>query len=390
MTTLAFGATEGILQSDSGSALTINSSITGTNTLTFGGITTNGGSGSITLPTANSYRNSTVAAQTISATGATAGAFTVTFDGATSAIINFNATAANVLAALQALPTIGNGNVSVTGGPLNTAPITVSFIGALAGTAVPVLTSTTTTAFAGGTLAIANSQAGVNSTTLNGGTLILGANNALGTGGLLVSGGTIQSNTTALNVPNYVTFNSQNAALALSGSSPIVLSGPMQLSGGSTNLTVANTGGTLISGSIGGSGVLDVLAPSVGTQTTLSLSGNNNYTGQTNVQAGVLNIQSNNALGLNPNNNTPLGTAQSGTFVASGATLQLQGGITITENITFGGGATTALENLSGSNTITNNTTIGSVTLAGSTTVIANDTGTLTIWAQADLPAPPT
>src|SRR5208282_4141634 len=74
--------------------------------------------------------------------------------------------------------------------------------------------------------------------------------------------------------------------MALFPASAIVFSGPLQLSGGNTNLTVTNTGGTLISGSIGGTGVLNDLAPTSGTQTTLSLSGNNGYTGQTNIMAG--------------------------------------------------------------------------------------------------------
>lgn len=99
MTTLNFGAVEGMVQTDTGSAATINSSITATNTVTYGG------SGTITLPNANTNINNTVAAQTITPSATlTAGAFTLTFNGATSAIINFNATASNVLTAVQACP----------------------------------------------------------------------------------------------------------------------------------------------------------------------------------------------------------------------------------------------------------------------------------------------
>ena len=68
---------------------------------------------------------------------------------------------------------------------------------------------------------------------------------------------------------------------------------------------------------------------------TLTLAGNNTYTGNTAINAGVLNIQHNNALG----------TTAGGTTVADGAALQLQGGITVTgEALTLrgqGSGGTT-------------------------------------------------
>ncbi len=61
---------------------------------------------------------------------------------------------------------------------------------------------------------------------------------------------------------------------------------------------------------------------------TLTLSGTNTYTGITNINTGILNIQ----------NNAALGTTASGTVVASGAKLQLQGGVTVTgESLTLNG-----------------------------------------------------
>ena len=57
--------------------------------------------------------------QTLSLSGnPTGGTFTLSFGGQTTAAIPFNATAAQVQAALQALSSIGAGNVACAGGPL--------------------------------------------------------------------------------------------------------------------------------------------------------------------------------------------------------------------------------------------------------------------------------
>ena len=93
-------------------------------------------------------------------TAATAGTYTLTFNGQTTTGIAFNATAAVVQAALQALSNIGPNNVIVggTGGPSVTAStLTFTFVNALSGIAYPVervdisaatgLTGATTAAF---------------------------------------------------------------------------------------------------------------------------------------------------------------------------------------------------------------------------------------------------
>jgi hypothetical protein len=69
--------------------------------------------------------------QTLAASGATAGTFTLTFQGYTTSALAFNATAANILAALQALPPIGTTGVTVTGGPAQTTNVVITFAGAL-------------------------------------------------------------------------------------------------------------------------------------------------------------------------------------------------------------------------------------------------------------------
>jgi hypothetical protein len=81
---------------------------------------------------------------------ATGGTFKLGFEttsptaAATTGVLAFNATAATVQAALEALPNIGAGNVKVTGGPgdeTGSTPYTVTFQGALADTKVAALSA---------------------------------------------------------------------------------------------------------------------------------------------------------------------------------------------------------------------------------------------------------
>lgn len=70
--------------------------------------------------------------QTITVSGSpTGGSFTVVFGGNTSPPIPYNGTAAMVEELLESMPSIGDGNVSVTGGPLPGTALTVTFTGAL-------------------------------------------------------------------------------------------------------------------------------------------------------------------------------------------------------------------------------------------------------------------
>ena len=82
--------------------------------------------------------------QTITLGGPTAGSFSLTFGVSTTAAIPsttvplaYNATAAQVQAALESLPTIGPGGVAVSGGA--GGPYTVTFQGVLAGGDMPQL-----------------------------------------------------------------------------------------------------------------------------------------------------------------------------------------------------------------------------------------------------------
>ena len=69
--------------------------------------------------------------QTVRVTNATGGTFTLTFNGQTTAPLPFNATAAQIDAALEALSNIGADNIQTSGGPVNTANVNVFFRRAL-------------------------------------------------------------------------------------------------------------------------------------------------------------------------------------------------------------------------------------------------------------------
>lgn len=88
--------------------------------------------------------------QTVTITGTpTGGTYTLTFDGETTAAIDFDATAAEVLAALRELPNIDYGDVVTAGGPHPGTAITVAFGGGYEHTNVPQMTATGS--FTGGT-----------------------------------------------------------------------------------------------------------------------------------------------------------------------------------------------------------------------------------------------
>lgn len=89
------------------------------------------------------YAGTSDEVQTVTITGApTGGTFTLTFSGQTTAAIAFNATAAAVQTALEALSNIAVGEVVVTGGPGPATAWTVTFAGTLANTNVTAMTAT--------------------------------------------------------------------------------------------------------------------------------------------------------------------------------------------------------------------------------------------------------
>lgn len=80
--------------------------------------------------------------QTVSISGTpTGGTFALGFGGAITSPIAFNAAASAVQTALQALSTIGAGNVTCTGGPLPATPVVCTFAGTLATGFQPLITA---------------------------------------------------------------------------------------------------------------------------------------------------------------------------------------------------------------------------------------------------------
>lgn len=127
-------------------------------------------------------------------------------------------------------------------------------------------------------------------------------------------------------------------------------------------LTISGSFNSSLSGVLSGTGGLTKTGAG-----TNFLSGTNTYSGLTTLSAGVLNLQ----------NNSALGSGSTGAIVASGAQLQLSGGVTVTgKPLTLSGtGISTsgALRNLSGSNSWS-----GTITLAASSTINA-DAGRLAL-----------
>jgi hypothetical protein len=104
------------------------------------------------------YAGSPSEVQTVTV-DATAGNFTLTFDGETTANISESATAAQVQTALEALSSIQPGDVTVTGS--NGGPWTITFGGRYTGLNVPQITGTDVTLSGGGdTISSGTSTAG--------------------------------------------------------------------------------------------------------------------------------------------------------------------------------------------------------------------------------------
>lgn len=86
---------------------------------------------------------STKEVQTATASGTVSGGtYTLTFNGQTTTALAYNASAATVQAALEALSTVGTGNVAVTGGPFPGSPLTITFQGTLSGNQAQVTANT--------------------------------------------------------------------------------------------------------------------------------------------------------------------------------------------------------------------------------------------------------
>ena len=246
------------------------------------------------------------------------------------------------------------------------------------------------------TLSGANTYTGV--TTVSAGTLVIGANAPSGSAGALgnassevvlgVAGGSNDASILIggaftvgriIRIPTTNTTDAGTRVLTLGGNtadestfSGNIFLGTTNQAGRGVTLTAASGGQVTFSGVIQNPSGMDATAYTVTKSGlgTVVLSGANTYTGTTAISTGA----------LRASNNTALGTTASGTTIASGAALELAGGITIgAEDITSVAGSgvnnTGAIRNMSGTNILG-----GDITLADVAAVkIASDAGTLTL-----------
>jgi autotransporter-associated beta strand protein len=209
-----------------------------------------------------------------------------------------------------------------------------------------------------GTLTLTGNNTYSGGTTVNGGTLRLGSGGSLAsTGALAVNGGTFDLN-----------GHSQTVG-ALSGTGGFIALG-------TGTLTAGNSSDTTLASVISGSGGLEKVGSG-----TLTLTGNNTYTGATNVVAGVLTLASSTALGssvVTVANGASL-SSLSGTDITIGNRLSIAGsGLSNTGAINTAGSATfTGLVTLTGSSTIVS--TYGRLTLGGGVVGDLGGTNDLTI-----------
>jgi len=181
-------------------------------------------------------------------------------------------------------------------------------------------------------------------------TVVVGAGNTL-----LLSGpaGGVQNISTAGNLTIGAPGNAGSITAGTTGAHEFIIT-----NGSTSSLLTINS---VIVNNVGGSPVLNITGPG-----RTVLTGNNTFTGATNLNGGILEIQNDNALG----------TTAGATIIAQGATLGLSGGITTAENISINGagfGDGGVLRNVSGNNTLSGTITVSS----GSR--INSDAGTLAI-----------
>jgi fibronectin-binding autotransporter adhesin len=338
-------------------------SLNGTGTLTAGtyglsGGTVTGNLGGGTLNSSgNVALNGTAGATTVNISAGTltlgsanrlADTAAVNLTGGTLAIGAFDDTVGAV--------TLTSGSITGSGGVLTGSSYDVrsGSVSAILGGSGRALTKTTA-----GTVALSGANTYTGATTISAGTLTLSGSGALSDSSAVDVNGA----TGIFDISGISAGGETIGSLAGVASSSVVLGGKNLTAGGDGTSTIftgvlSGTGGSLTKAGTG----------------TLTLNGASTYTGLTTVSAGILNLQ----------NATGLGTTAGATTVSNGATLQLQGGITVgAEALSLNGGAASgqsgALVNVSGTNTYG-----GAVTVAASSSISAASGSVLNLTGGVD------
>ncbi|MFM8014916.1 MAG: autotransporter-associated beta strand repeat-containing protein, partial [Actinomycetota bacterium] len=331
---------------------------------------TKGGAGTLALTNANTYTGATtISAGTARITNATA----LGESGATRSTTTVSSGATLEVAAVitSAEPLTVNGTTATNGAIYFSDSGTLSGDTTLASTSSVNVASTKSAVMSG---TISGTSMGL--TKQGNGTLsISGANTYTGTtsvaaGTLALSGANERiSNSSAVVVSNNATFNLAGfnetvASIATSSASDSAAS----ITLGAATLTSGDSSSTTFAGVISdGSDTGAIVKQGTG---TLTLSGANTYDGATTVNAGI----------LVASNNNSLGSSSGGVTVASGATLQVQGGVTIEDWPTISGTGASgvgALRNFSDTNTFTRTIALDA------TSTITSTAGTLQLTGSA-------
>ncbi|GGK08788.1 autotransporter-associated beta strand repeat-containing protein [Pseudomonas matsuisoli] len=321
---LTLGGTIGV---QGANALTLGGTISGT-----GGITKSG-TGALTLSGTNTYSGTTAlnGGSLLLANAQALGASTLRVDSASSLGGSATSVANNVI--LNAALTLPNSDA-------------LGLNGVISGTGSLLKTGS-------GTLSLGGNNSYAGGTTVAAGTVVVGSNTALGTGSLALGG---------------------NAALS-SGAASVTLANTVNL--GSNALTISGDNALGLTGAISGTGRL--VKDGLG---TLSLGGTNSF-GNLTLNAGTLNLASNNALGsasLTVNGASNL-TGSVPLVLANAVQLNAALGIS-------GSNATTLAGTLSGATGSLVKTGNSTLTLAGANTFgggVSLGAGTLQIGNSAAL-----
>jgi autotransporter-associated beta strand protein len=409
--------TLGITTNELNILATANSTISAIIGTAVAGSLTISGSGNITLSTASLYTGTTF----INDATLTYGASNILSSGGVTVVhgtLNINGSSDTVGAVILQNGTITGGAGILTGTSYSFREGTVSAI--IAGTGA-VVTRIATSAPADSVVTMTRDNTYTGATTITSGILKLGAagggtNTPFGTsaGGITIAGSaSLDLNGFTLGTAEAITSmtglgfgpgttvangNSNMGALMNSSSTPVGYSGTIAMvaasrinadagvitiSGnisGAFGLTIGGFSNSTFSGIIG-SGALTITKDGIG---TLTLSGNNSYTGATTISVGTVKLGSNGS-----GSNTPLGTTGAATIVSLGARLDLNGfTLTTAEALTLNGVgyglgdfASGALMNSSGSSV----THSGLITLGSTGVLIKADYGNISLTAAGTI-----